>query len=126
MTCNRATIDIDGEGLLARQAVNPDISRTRNRLDDLGDLLGQALQLVEVIAEDFDRQLGAYTGQHFIDTLRNRLVHHNLNTRDVGQRFADIFLDLDLASTRFRIHGNNRVRFIRSRWVSRRFTTTQH
>ena len=47
---------------------------------------------------EFGDELSRKSLQHFIDTLRDRLVHHNLYARHARERLADVVFYLDLSA----------------------------
>ena len=71
-----------------------------------------------------DGQLGSNTGDHFVDPLRDRLIHDHLHARQHRECLSDIFLDLSLAATGFTVDHGNRVGFVGPCRIGWRFTAS--
>ena len=66
------------------------------RLGHLADLAGHLLQLVEVVTEDLDGDIGTDAGHHFVDAVGNRLRHRRSARRAAPSVFAHGVLDVVL------------------------------
>ena len=52
-------------------------------MHDVADIFAKAAERQQIIAEDLHRDIGARTGQHVVDPVRNRLTDRDVRT---GQR----------------------------------------
>ena len=86
---NGLPVYVYGQILLAGDALDANIARTRHRTGDAGDLVGGLAQRIEVIAEYLYRNVGPHTGNHFVDPVGNRLRHRQLYARQRAQLFLD-------------------------------------
>ena len=87
-----AEIDRHSSGALQRLAVELDrknwktghllgfnVGRTGNVFDRSLYLFRSALEDVQIVTEDLDRDVGARAGQHVVDTVRNRLADDDVD-----------------------------------------------
>ena len=65
-------------------------------------------KLVEVVAEDLDRDLGVHAGEHVADQVRERLLGLDLDARHFGPQVGQHrFQELVAARADVRVHGQD-------------------
>ena len=128
-TRDRLTIDPDLQVLLTIDPLDPDILRPADAGRNLRDLVGGNLELPQIVTEDLHRDISPNPGDHLIDTVRDRLRHHDLHTRQHREFLADRFGDGVLSPTGrpliARLERDDRCRLVLRLGVGRRLASTQ-
>ena len=99
MSRDRLAVDGHGQVLLADDAIDLDIAGALDTLSDSRDLIGFIDQNVEIVAEHFDRDVGADAGDHLIHTVGDRLGHHHVDARHRCQAFTNLLGDIVLCQS---------------------------
>ena len=61
------------------------VLRARDRRDDALDLVRRRHELVQVVAEELDRELRLHAAQQLVDAVRDRLREVERDARDLGE-----------------------------------------
>ena len=98
VTSNRLAVDIHRQSLLTREALDTYVRTAGDALQNACHLLGDFLEVFQLVPEHLHGQLRAHAGHHFIHTLGDGLGQHNLHAGNLGQALTNLFIDLILGT----------------------------
>ena len=129
ITSDGVPVDINCQILLATHAIDTGVLRTLDARRHLRDLVCLGHERFQVVAVEHDRDVRAYSRNHLVHTVADRLRHHQVDAGQCCQLFSDLLGDLVLRhAMRPLVKGRQRrhhVRFIRTRWIRGRFAASQ-